>query len=237
MAAADAVKKVQDGWPVRALTSDEIVEALLLFDREIEIFDLDSANAEVPTMDAVKNWMTETMRTPAPPPTWLGAFDEGILIGAVYASPHYDQAWPQVLRGSPYHLIQKYVQIVSIINNVAVEPSYRRRGIARALLAEALRELKSLQVRHVVAYASDSAARAPVQGAGVHRGSTPTTRAGHGSRWHAHVLLGRTAEWALRLETPRPRTLQVAAFCAALFQGMTISGHNVASTVPPSKTS
>jgi ribosomal protein S18 acetylase RimI-like enzyme len=71
----------------------------------------------------------------ANPDFFIGAFENGKLIGAVIASSDVRKGW---------------------INRLAVDPDYRRRGIAKVLVAEAEKVLRQRGIRIFCALIEDS---------------------------------------------------------------------------------
>jgi ribosomal protein S18 acetylase RimI-like enzyme len=69
------------------------------------------------------------------PDFFIGAFENGKLIGAVIASSDGRKGW---------------------INRLAVDPEYRRRGIAKALIAEAEKALRQKGLKIFCALIEDS---------------------------------------------------------------------------------
>jgi ribosomal protein S18 acetylase RimI-like enzyme len=69
------------------------------------------------------------------PGFFIGAFENGKLIGAVIASSDGRKGW---------------------INRLAVDPEYRRRGIAKALIAEAEKALRQKGLKIFCALIEDS---------------------------------------------------------------------------------
>jgi ribosomal protein S18 acetylase RimI-like enzyme len=71
----------------------------------------------------------------ANPDFFIGAFENGKLIGAVIASSDTRKGW---------------------INRLAVDPGYRRRGVAKTLIAEAEKALRQRGIRIFCALIEDS---------------------------------------------------------------------------------
>ncbi|RMG46136.1 MAG: GNAT family N-acetyltransferase [Acidobacteria bacterium] len=63
----------------------------------------------------------------------LGAELDGLLVGALMGSVHYGEF------GLP--------EPVAILDTVLVDPDYKRRGVARAMLDQLLRNLSALRIR------------------------------------------------------------------------------------------
>lgn len=74
------------------------------------------------------------MQIQANPDFFLGAFDGDRLVGAVIASSDMRKGW---------------------INRLAVDPDYKRRGIAKALIAEAEKTLRKLSIQIFCALIED----------------------------------------------------------------------------------
>ena len=71
----------------------------------------------------------------ANPDLFIGAFEDGCLVGAAILSSDFRKGW---------------------INRLAVDPSYRRRGIAEALIKESERILRKHGLRIFCALIEDS---------------------------------------------------------------------------------
>ena len=149
-------------WEPRALTAGEIDQAKRLFVAHIPLVvpgALDDPRGQV---RRVRRWM-ESTGAPAPADAWIGVVDQGRVIGALHASPHYGQA-ADILNdlGRNAHApgpdwLRTYVEKVGSLEEVAVEPTHRRRGVAATLVRAAVRELAQRDCRTLSGFASDLA--------------------------------------------------------------------------------
>lgn len=150
-------------WSVRPLTVQEQGLAVDLFEREIAIFTRDQYESDVVERQNVTRWMA-SRDVPAPPDTWVGAVQDGRVLAAAHAGPHYGQAadvLERQLAGRPGAAdpawLQAYVQQVANLDDVAVAPECRRRGLATAVVNSVCADLRKRGARTVAGYASGSA--------------------------------------------------------------------------------
>jgi GNAT superfamily N-acetyltransferase len=99
---------------------------------------------------------------PAPEDTWIGVVEDGQVIGAVHASPHYGQAANIVEMlghpdaGSPGWL-RLYVEQVASLEEIAVEPAHRRQGAGAALVRAVGTALTKRRARTIAGFATNAA--------------------------------------------------------------------------------
>lgn len=156
--------------------------------------------------------------TELPKDFWLGAWQDGELVGALHAAAHVGQASdvgqgiasgnPQA--GSPGWLDQ-YVRRCVIVEEMAVLPDHQGRGIGARLLARlhgVAQADRSREVRHIIAHACSPAAIATFRGAGYTIGQPstpvpPTYAEGLQTAWDpAYDVIG--GAWAYRHIGERP---------------------------------
>lgn len=149
-------------WTPRPLTTDEQQQAKSLFTREIPLITDGSFDDVTSERARIRSWMSQ-QGAPAPREDWLGVVDQGHVLGALHTSPHYGQA-DQVLRtlgqpeaGDPAWL-SVYVTEVGSLEEVAVDPGYRRHGIASTLVRAGLTTLARQGVRAISGFACDAEA-------------------------------------------------------------------------------
>ncbi|MCL3862984.1 GNAT family N-acetyltransferase [Actinotalea sp. K2] len=148
-------------WVPRALTAVEQEQAKALFEREVDLIVPGSFDDSTGEARRVRAWMARTGDR-APVDTWIGLFDGVRVVGALHAGPHYGQA-ADVLSslgrpGAPdARWLRAYIELVGSIEEVAVDPAYRRQGAGAALVRVGVAGLAHRGVRTVSGFASSPA--------------------------------------------------------------------------------
>ncbi|WP_263729850.1 GNAT family N-acetyltransferase [Cellulomonas sp. SG140] len=150
-------------WSVRRLSTREQQLAVDLFEQEVSIFTREQYESDLVEQRKVSRWMT-SRGISAPLDTWMGVLENDRLVAAAHAGPHYGQARDVLQRqeadaptawGSLW--LQSYLAQVANLDDIAVAPDYRRRGIASALVRAVCADLRDRGAHTVAGFASGAA--------------------------------------------------------------------------------